>query len=115
MASEKVRYFRSRSRLWEDAKLGGLTYNAFFIFVGAAVLIFTPSVLIGGAIGGAIGALIVAFIYAFLFFIQNKLGTRELWKRINYFYNPIDYIKVSTNMRRFLKAKKEESLKETKN
>lgn len=115
MASEKVRYFRSRSRLWEEAKILGLTYNAFFILIAVSTIIFVPSILIGGIIGGVIGALIVAFVYAFLFFLQNKLGTRELWKRVNYFYNPIDYIKVSTSMKRFLKAKKEENLKETEN
>ena len=115
MASEKVRYFRSRSRLWEEAKILGLTYNAFFILIGASTIIFVPAILIGGIIGGAIGVTIVAFIYAFLLFIQNKLGTKELWKRVNYFYNPINYIKVSTSMKRFLKAKKEETLKEKEN
>lgn len=112
MASEKVRFFKSQSRLSEEAKILALTYNAFFVFVGASSVLFTLFTFFGGIIGFIIAVLLIIGIYIFLFIVQNKLGTKELWKRINRFYNPIDYIKVSTSMRRFLKLKREEALME---
>mgnify|MGYP001792466289 CR=1 FL=1 len=102
---EKVREYNIPKKLKFEAKILGLNYNTFFFFVT-----FTAIALVTGSskklIGFIIAILLTSVMYIVLFFIQTKLGTKELWKKINDYNNPIHYLQIKKSFQRSLTFKK---------
>lgn len=102
---EKIKGFEVPKRLSQQAKLAGLNYNTFFIFI----VFFSLSMTIGSAVAKYIGAILSVIlsgvIYGVLYFLQSKLDSRKLGKIKNDFYNPIPYLKVKTSFSRLHKKK----------
>lgn len=81
------------------AKIIGLFYNTFFVWVLFAVIVFLLCSSKGfiASIGGAV---FIFMIYIFLFFFQTKFGPKKVLKHFNYFMQPIDYLKMKKSPKR---------------
>ena len=91
--SEKPKEFVIFKNINPPAKIIGLFYNTFFVFVLVAVLIFLGSS--GSGIIGFISAgVVVLIMYIFLFFFQTKFGPKKVRLYLNYFMHPVNFLKV---------------------
>ena len=104
-STSKIKGYYIPKRIKVTAKLIGLNYNTFFVFV-----VFGAICLIIGSRKNFIGLIvaigIIAVIYFCLFYIQTKLGPMELAKRINDYNSPIRYLKVKTSFKKIQVFKK---------
>lgn len=110
--NKHIKSFNVPKRLNTEAKIIGLNYTTFFVFVIAAAVIFMVSSS-GGFIGIGIGIAIIFSIYMFFYFIQTKLSKRDLEKKKHDYFHPITHIKVKASFQRsvsFLKKIKANEL-----
>ena len=96
---EKSKGYFIKKRINRPAKIVGLYYNTFFIFILSSAIIFMIASL-QGFIGLILGVTIIIGMYFILFYIQTKLGPKELKKMINDYNRPIDYIKITKSIKR---------------
>lgn len=99
MAEIRPKGYHIKKRIDKPAKIVGLYYNTFFVFVILAAFLF----MIGsskGIVGVGISVLLILVSYLGLFFVQTKIGPKELKKIINNYQNPINYIKINRSIRR---------------
>lgn len=97
--TEKPRRYLTVKNVNQDAKILGLNYISFFVFVFisilASMLFFSQ-----GFLGIIIGLVFLTTLYFSLFFIQVKLGPKKLNKLKNDFLSPIHLIKIKTSFRK---------------
>lgn len=96
---ERSKGYFIKKRINRPAKIVGLYYNTFFVFVLSAAVIFMIASL-QGFIGLTIGVCMIIGIYFVLFYVQTKLGPKELKKMLNDYNRPIDYIKITKSIKR---------------
>lgn len=96
---EKPKGYFIKKRINRPAKIIGLYYNTFFIFVLSSAVIFMIASL-QGFTGIVIGILLIMGAYVGLFFVQTKLGPMELQKWVNDYNRPINYIKMNKSIKR---------------
>ena len=96
---DKVKQFIIFKNINPPAKIIGLFYNTFFVFVLVSVLIFLGSS--GKGIIGIIGAVIfIAVLYIVLFVFQTKFGPKKVKLYLNYFLHPINHITVKKSFKK---------------
>lgn len=96
---EKSKGYFIKKRINRPAKIVGLYYNTFFIFILSSAIIFMIASL-QGFTGLVVGVFLIIAIYFVLYYIQTKLGPKELKKMINDYNRPIDYIKITKSIKR---------------
>lgn len=103
---EKIKGFLVPKRLSQQAKLAGLNYNTFFIFIVFFSLSMTISSAVAKYMGMLFAIILSGIVYGVLYFLQSKLDSRKLGKIKNDFYNPVPYLKVKTSFSRLHKKVK---------
>ena len=88
---EKPKGYFIKKRINRPAKIVGLYYNTFFIFMLASLQ---------GFIGLVLGVFFIIAIYFVLFYVQTKLGPKELKKIMNDYNRPINHIKITKSIKR---------------
>ncbi|WP_291960199.1 hypothetical protein [Maribacter sp.] len=96
---EKPKGYFIKKRINRPAKIVGLYYNTFFIFILSAAVIFMLASL-QGFMGLVLGVFFIIAIYFVLFYVQTKLGPKELKKMINDYNRPINHIKITKSIKR---------------
>ncbi len=96
---EKPKGYFIKKRINRPAKIVGLYYNTFFFFIIIAAVVFMACAS-RGIIGMGIGAAVCGGLYISLFYIQTKLGPKELAKKIKNYYSPIHHIKITKSFKR---------------
>jgi uncharacterized membrane protein YesL len=84
----------------QPAKILGLYYNTFFIFILASVLLIMGLSSKFSYYGLLYSGVIIIVIYFFLFYYQTKYGPKKIAKIVNNFYNPIDFIKIKKSIKK---------------
>ena len=74
------------------AKIIGLFYNTFFVFILVSLLIFMLCSSKGFYVTIA-GVIVIFIIYISLFFFQTKFGPKKVMKYFNHYIQPINYLK----------------------
>lgn len=96
---DKVKQFVVFKNINPPAKIIGLFYNTFFVFVLISVLVFLGSS--GkGIMGIVIAVIFIAILYVVLFFFQTKFGPKKVKLYVNYFLHPINHITVKKSFKR---------------
>jgi uncharacterized membrane protein YjjP (DUF1212 family) len=98
--SEEIKGYKVQKNINPPAKIIGLYFNTFFVFILSSAIL----VMIGSNTGGIIGTLsavaISGLVYIFLFALQTKFGPKKIAKIVNNFLTPFNHIKINKSIKR---------------
>lgn len=99
MNTSKPKSYRVVKKIDQEAKIIGLNFNTFFIFLFVTFITIMASANMG-AVAFGVGLIIIVAIYFILYYIEGKLGPKRVSKLINNYYNPINHIKITKSIKR---------------
>lgn len=97
---EKSKGYKIFKKINTPAKIIGLYYNTFFIFILISAIIVMGFSSKFSLLGVLYGVIFCTIIYFVLFYYQTKYGPKKISKIINDFYNPIHYIKIKKSIKK---------------
>ena len=104
--SESPKKFAVIKEVGKEAKIWGLNYISFFIFLFVSIISFMLF-FSQGLLGIVFGVLFLLALYFILSYIQTKLGPKQLHKIKNNFLEPIHLIKIKVSLRKLYKKENE--------
>ena len=104
--SESPKKFAVFKEVGKEAKIWGLNYISFFIFLFVSIISFMLF-FSQGLLGIVFGVLFLLALYFILSYIQTKLGPKQLHKIKNNFLEPIHLIKIKVSLRKLYKKENE--------
>lgn len=100
MGKIESKSYRVVKRVNEDARIFGLFFTTFFLWILASVIIFMTLFFILKVWGAILAILAIGLTYLVLQTIQTKIGMKTINKRLMEFYQPIHHIKIRTSIKR---------------
>lgn len=97
---EKSKGYRIYKKINTPAKIIGLYYNTFFIFILASAIIIMGFSSKFNLLGVLYGSIFSSIIYFILFYYQTKYGPKRISKKINNLYHPIHFIKIKKSIKK---------------
>ncbi|OXA65949.1 hypothetical protein B0A67_24005 [Flavobacterium aquidurense] len=97
---EKSKGYVIHKKINQPARIIGLYYNTFFVFVLVSAIIIMGLSSKFALFGILYGGIFSIVIYFFLFYYQTKYGPKKIAKIVNNFYNPIDFIKMKKSIKK---------------
>lgn len=98
-SEEDIKGFKIQKNVNPPAKIKGLYYNTFFIWVVISALILLLGAA-NGLIGFSIAAALIGIVYLILYYLQTLYGPKKVAKLKNYFFSPINLFKMKKNFKR---------------
>lgn len=98
--SEKSKGYKIYKKINSPAKIVGLYYNTFFIFILVSAIIIMGFSSKFSLIGIVYGLVLCIIIYFVLFYYQTKYGPKRIAKIINNLTNPIHNIKITKSIKK---------------
>jgi len=102
-AEEKPKGYFVFKKINTPAKIIGLYYNTFFVFVLAGAIIIMGFSSKFSILGVLYGLGVTLIVYFALFFYQTKFGPKKIAKIINNYMEPIHYIKIKKSIKKMYK------------
>ena len=94
-----VKTYYVYKKLDVPAKLIGLNYNTFFIFLGVSALLLMVASS-KGVPGFIVAGILIGATYLGLFFVQTKLGPKKMAKRMSGLLTPIHHMKMQRSVKK---------------
>jgi len=100
---EKPKGYFIFKKINTPAKIIGLHYNTFFVFMLASAIIVMGFSSAFALLGIIYGSMVTLIVYFTLFFYQTKFGPKKISKIINNYTTPIHYIKIKKSIKKMYK------------
>jgi hypothetical protein len=100
--SEDIKGYKIPKNVNPPAKIIGLYFNTFFVFILASAILVMIGSNTGGIMGTLVSIAIAGIVYLLLFGLQTKFGPKKIAKISNNFFSPFNHIKINKSIKRSL-------------